>query len=368
MEQRLPLGNDDDYQEAVQDIADSKFEERAKERGSNILGWRIRRLALQPFLPHHATGRLSSNLSQGNLHTGFGSPSDVRQSNTSAGMTPENKEILLLTKSPKQMLRLGSTHVRACKSCLNILLRLATRPCQVTLLGCLVQRGVPHMVIEQKRLRLDSGISPWSQPVGSQADGRPQDTGIVIPDFQASEENVRLQTLLAAAEVHSQYQRSQPGHGERETRNQSIPQLGPSTRSVPTGGNLFYPDRNPSSLSSNTMYPGSMTSQVQDWQLSQQSTGQTLPLPQPGDTDAWAGTENVIGEQTLLLPQSENMDAWVETGGQTLPLPQPGDTDAWAGTENVIGEQTLLLPQSENMDAWVETEHAMDEMPTWTQS
>lgn len=148
MEQRLPLENGADFQEAVQDIADSKFEERAKERGSNILGGEIRRLAVQPFL-HHATGRPSSNLTQGNLHPGFGSPHDGRQSNTSAGMSPENKEILLLIKGPKQFLRLGSTHVRAFKSRLNILLRVESHPCQVTLLGCLVQRRAAHVVIEQ---------------------------------------------------------------------------------------------------------------------------------------------------------------------------------------------------------------------------
>lgn len=107
MEQRLPLEDDVDYQNAVKGIADLKLKERAEKRGSTILGGRIRQLALQPFLQHHAPERTSSNLIQGNLHMGFGSPHDVRQSNIAAGMTPENREILLLTKGPKQILRLG---------------------------------------------------------------------------------------------------------------------------------------------------------------------------------------------------------------------------------------------------------------------
>ena len=64
-------------------------------------------------------------------------------------MTPENREILLLTKGPEQILRLGLNQIRAFKSRLNLLLRVATRPCRMMLLGCLVQRGASHVVIER---------------------------------------------------------------------------------------------------------------------------------------------------------------------------------------------------------------------------
>jgi len=224
-----------------------------------------------------------------------------------------------------------------------------------------------------KRLCLDSGISPRPHPVSSQVDGRSQDTGIVMPGFQTSEEtNAGLQGLLAAAEIYSEHERSRSGHGEGETRNPLILQLGNSTRPVLTGGNLFFPGSNPSSLPSKTTNSGSMTPQVQAWQLSRQSTGQTLPLPHLGNVDAWVGTGNFTGDQTLPLPQLGNMDAWVGTGNvtgdQTLPLPQLGNMDAWVGTGNVTGDQTLPLPQLGNMDAWVGTGNAIDEMSTWTQS
>ncbi len=235
-----------------------------------------------------------------------------------------------------------------------------------------------------KRLCLDSGISPRPHPVSSQIDGRPQDTGIVMPGFQTTEEtNAGLQGLLAAADIYYEHERSRSGHGEGETRNPLILQLGNSTRPVLTGGNLFSPGSNPSSLPSKTTNSGSMTLQVQAWQLSRQSTGQTLPLPHLENVDAWVGTGNVTGDQTLPLPQLGNMDAWVGTvtGDQTLPLPQLGNMDAWVGTGKVtedqtlplpqlgnMEDQTLPLPQLRNMDAWMRTENVIDEMSTWTQS
>lgn len=90
--------------------------------------------------------------------------------------------------------------------------------------------------------------------------------------------------------------------------------------------------------------PGDVTSQV----------NRPLPLPEPGNADAWAGSPlmwNIMDEQPLLQPG--NIDAWAGSPAlwdlmheQTLPLPQPGNTDAWAESSamgNAMHEQTLSL-------------------------
>lgn len=83
-----------------------------------------------------------------------------------------------------------------------------------------------------------------------------------------------------------------------------------------------------------------------------------LPLPQPGNADAWAGSPlmwNIMDEQRLLQPG--NIEAWAGSPAmwnavreQTLPLPQPGSIDAWAGSPalwNSMHEQTLSLLEHE---------------------
>jgi hypothetical protein len=102
--------------------------------------------------------------------------------------------------------------------------------------------------------------------------------------------------------------------------------------------------------------PGEVTSQVNT----------PLPLPEPGNADAWAGSPlmwNIMDEQPRLQPRS--IDAWAASPAMwnlmhepILPLPQPENMDAWAESlalGNAMHEPILPLPQPENMDAWAES-------------
>ena len=92
------------------------------------------------------------------------------------------------------------------------------------------------------------------------------------------------------------------------------------------------------------------------------------PLLQPGNIEAWPGspaTWNTIPQPTLPLPQLGDIEAWVGSPATwntmhepTLPLPQLGDMGAWAGSPtiwNTIDGPTSPLPQPDGMDTWAES-------------
>ena len=94
--------------------------------------------------------------------------------------------------------------------------------------------------------------------------------------------------------------------------------------------------------------PGEVTSQVNT----------PLPLPEPGNADAWAGSPlmwNIMDEQPRLQPRS--IDAWAASPAMwnlmhepILPLPQPENMDAWAESlalGNAMHQQTLSLSEHE---------------------
>lgn len=85
MKQRLSLENDANFLKAIEDIIHSKFEKKAKERESNILKEKLRRLIVQSFL-YHVIKRYSNNSTQENLHLRFESSHDERQFNIFANI------------------------------------------------------------------------------------------------------------------------------------------------------------------------------------------------------------------------------------------------------------------------------------------
>ena len=373
----MPLKDDAAFQKAVNGIIESKLEERAKERGTDTLGRKIRRSALQPYLYLQENPNVYSTQGPQPRLTELRASHDTWQSSVAAGMNTREKGGFLADQdklvspigncssprlqvdSQSPYLRNNPLVVRDVRRCLP---RVTNTSSSDIPTSTLAQAGIRdlHAAAESQHFELDrsytervfetSSVLQPPQPIRfdstrgelfSYQSNTPSSSNQI--DFDASP----IQTLQLTSQTTPVLNLSRGIYGGTQAHDEvNIDLLKSNSLSSK------IPHNNPKRrmLQSYSKPQREHTCDVNPDRVAVRIAASKIQ-PHPRDEDALFWMETFADEQ-LPLPQPEDEDAWVRSE-PVLPLPQMEGVNACAGIRNIMDEQLLSMSQSENMGAWV---------------